>query len=116
MARRLGVANVISLDMGGTTTKASVIEEYEIRRSSEYEVGAPISRGSRLNKGGGYLLRTPAIDIAEVGAGGGSILNLCLPIMPSLWSTTPELCMSARTAPAPCRARFATTTAGQRRP
>jgi len=74
MARRLGVANVISLDMGGTTTKASVIEEYEIRRSSEFEVGGPISRGSRLNKGGGYLLRTPAIDIVEVGAGGGSIL------------------------------------------
>src|SRR5215470_14757694 len=76
MARRLGVANVISLDMGGTTTKASVIEEYEIRRSSEFEVGGPISRGSRLNKGGGYLLRTPAIGIAEVGAGGGSILTV----------------------------------------
>ncbi|MBV8336917.1 MAG: hydantoinase/oxoprolinase family protein [Alphaproteobacteria bacterium] len=76
MARRLGVENVISLDMGGTTTKASVIEEYQIRRSSEFEVGGPISRGSRLNKGGGYLLRTPAIDIAEVGAGGGSILTV----------------------------------------
>ena len=74
LARRLGLANVISLDMGGTTTKASVVEEYEIRRSSEFEVGGPISRGSRLNKGGGYLLRTPAIDIAEVGAGGGSII------------------------------------------
>ena len=76
MAHRLGIANAISLDMGGTTTKASVIEEYEIRRSSEFEVGGPISRGSRLNKGGGYLLRTPAIDIAEVGAGGGSILTV----------------------------------------
>jgi len=76
MARRLGIANVISLDMGGTTTKASVIEEFKIRRSSEFEVGGPISRGSRLNKGGGYLLRTPAIDIAEVGAGGGSILTV----------------------------------------
>jgi N-methylhydantoinase A/oxoprolinase/acetone carboxylase beta subunit len=76
MARRLGVPNVISLDMGGTTTKASVIEEYNIRRSSEFEVGGPISRGSRLNKGGGYLLRTAAIDIAEVGAGGGSILTV----------------------------------------
>jgi len=76
MARQLGIANVISLDMGGTTTKASVIEEYEIRRSSDFEVGGPISRGSRLNKGGGYLLRTPAIDIAEVGAGGGSILTV----------------------------------------
>ena len=76
MARRLGIANVISLDMGGTTTKASVIEEFKIRRSSEFEVGGPISRGSRLNKGGGYLLRTPAIDLAEVGAGGGSILTV----------------------------------------
>jgi N-methylhydantoinase A len=74
MARQLCLANVISLDMGGTTTKASVVEDYEIRRSSEFEVGGPISRGSRLNKGGGYLLRTPAIDIAEVGAGGGSIV------------------------------------------
>jgi len=55
MARRLSVANVISLDMGGTTNKASVIEDYEIRRSSEFEVGGPISRGSRLNKGRGYL-------------------------------------------------------------
>src|SRR5215467_2629867 len=76
MARRLGLANVISLDMGGTTTKASVIEEYEIRRASAFEVGGRISRGSRLNKGGGYLLRTPAIDIAEVGAGGGSIVTV----------------------------------------
>lgn len=46
MARRLGVANVISLDMGGTTTKASVIEEYQIRRTSEFEVGGPISRAA----------------------------------------------------------------------
>ena len=76
MARRVGIANVISLDMGGTTAKASVVEDYEIRRSSEFEVGGPISRGSRLNKGGGYLLRTPAIDIAEVGAGGGSIVSV----------------------------------------
>jgi N-methylhydantoinase A len=76
MARRAGIANVISLDMGGTTAKASVVEDYEIRRSSEFEVGGPISRGSRLNKGGGYLLRTPAIDIAEVGAGGGSIVSV----------------------------------------
>ncbi|MBV9378888.1 MAG: hydantoinase/oxoprolinase family protein [Alphaproteobacteria bacterium] len=76
MARWVGIPNIVSLDMGGTTAKASVTEEYEIRRSSEFEIGGPISRGSRLNKGGGYLLRTPAIDIAEVGAGGGSIVSL----------------------------------------
>jgi N-methylhydantoinase A len=76
MARQVGIANALSLDMGGTTAKASVVEDYEIRRSSEFEIGGPISRGSRLNKGGGYLLRTPAIDIAEVGAGGGSLVTV----------------------------------------
>ena len=30
--------------------------------------------GSRLLTGAGYLLRVPAIDLAEVGAGGGSIV------------------------------------------
>ena len=37
---------------------------------------AALSQGSRLNKGGGFLLRVPAIDIAEVGAGGGSIVRV----------------------------------------
>jgi N-methylhydantoinase A len=76
LARRVGAPNVISVDMGGTTAKASVIENYEIKRSNEFEIGGPISQGSRLNKGGGYLLRTPAIDIAEVGAGGGSLVTV----------------------------------------
>ncbi|HEY6982368.1 hydantoinase/oxoprolinase family protein [Reyranella sp.] len=76
LARRVGAPNVISVDMGGTTAKASVIEDYEIKRSNEFEIGGPISQGSRLNKGGGYLLRTPAIDIAEVGAGGGSLVTV----------------------------------------
>ena len=30
--------------------------------------------GSRLLSGAGYTLKVPAIDLAEVGAGGGSIL------------------------------------------
>jgi len=76
LARRVGEPNVISVDMGGTTAKASVIENFEIKRSNEFEIGGPISQGSRLNKGGGYLLRTAAIDIAEVGAGGGSIVTV----------------------------------------
>jgi len=76
LSRRAGLPNVISLDMGGTTAKASVIEGHAITRSNEVEIGGPISQGSRLNKGGGYLLRTPAIDIAEVGAGGGSLVTV----------------------------------------
>ena len=60
--------------MGGTTAKASLIENGARRRASrEYEVGAGLSAGSRLLRGAGELLRVPSIDIAEVGAGGGSI-------------------------------------------
>ena len=32
--------------------------------------------GSRLLTGAGYLLKVPAIDLAEVGAGGGSIVRI----------------------------------------
>ena len=59
--------------MGGTTAKASLIEDGRVSRSLEYEVGASLSAGSRLLRGSGELIRIPTIDIAEVGAGGGSI-------------------------------------------
>src|SRR5262249_57554618 len=42
----------------------------------ECESGGVLSQGSRLNRGSGFLLRVPAIDIAEVGAGGGSIVRV----------------------------------------
>ena len=73
MAELLGIENAISFDMGGTTAKASLIEHGTIARGREYEVGGSISAGSRLIRGAGELLRIPTIDIAEVGAGGGSI-------------------------------------------
>ena len=73
LARRMGIKDALSLDMGGTTAKAGLVEDGEICRSPEYEVGGDISIGHRLMKGSGYLLRVPSIDIAEVGAGGGSI-------------------------------------------
>jgi len=74
LARRIGRPNAISIDMGGTTAKASVVEGGELQRTGEFEIGGAISQGSRLNRGTGFLLRVPAIDIAEVGAGGGSIV------------------------------------------
>jgi N-methylhydantoinase A len=73
IARRLGFANAIAFDMGGTTAKASLIEEGAVSRGREYEAGGSLSAGSRLMRGAGELLRIPTIDIAEVGAGGGSI-------------------------------------------
>jgi N-methylhydantoinase A len=76
LAHEGGHLNVITLDMGGTTTKASIIERGTFLRGSEYEVGSPVSASSRLSRGNGYLLRIPVIDISEVGAGGGSIAAL----------------------------------------
>lgn len=70
--RQLGRPDLISFDMGGTTAKASMVEEGEIARAQEYAVGAGIMIGSRLLTGAGYTLKVPAIDLAEVGAGGGS--------------------------------------------
>jgi len=73
MGQQLGVDNLLAFDMGGTTAKASLIEDGAISRGREYEVGGSMSAGSRLIRGAGELLRIPTIDIAEVGAGGGSI-------------------------------------------
>ena len=71
-----GYGNLISFDMGGTTAKCSIIEQGRMLLSDEYEVGGGISASSPLMKGGGYALKLPVIDIAEVGAGGGSIVRL----------------------------------------
>jgi N-methylhydantoinase A len=76
VARAAGYDNLITLDMGGTTTKASIIEQGQLLRAGEYEVGSEMSVSSRLGRGSGYLLRIPVIDISEVGAGGGSIARI----------------------------------------
>jgi N-methylhydantoinase A len=73
---RLGMQDLMTLDMGGTTVKASIIENGEMLQAPEYEVGGGISVGHRLLRGSGHILRVPAIDLAEVGAGGGSIATV----------------------------------------
>jgi len=74
LIRQIGIAKAISFDMGGTTAKASLIENGELSRAPEYSVGGGVMIGSRLLSGAGYTLRVPAIDLAEVGAGGGSVI------------------------------------------
>jgi N-methylhydantoinase A len=73
VARRAGYDSVITLDMGGTTAKASIIQGGRLTYADEYEVGGGMSSRSVLAGGGGYALKLPVIDISEVGAGGGSI-------------------------------------------
>jgi len=74
LARARHLPKVITFDMGGTTAKASMVEDGEVSRAAEYSVGAGIMIGSRLMTGAGYILKVPAIDLAEVGAGGGSLV------------------------------------------
>jgi N-methylhydantoinase A len=76
LARATGIPNVISLDMGGTTAKAAILEAGQPVKTSEYEVGAGINLSSRLIKGGGYAIRLPFIDLSEIGAGGGSLVSV----------------------------------------
>jgi N-methylhydantoinase A len=59
--------------MGGTTAKASLVMGANPRLNLEYEVGGSAYAGGFLQKGTGYPLRVPVIDLAEVGTGGGSI-------------------------------------------
>lgn len=76
LARRLGDLSLLSFDMGGTTAKAALVHQGRFLRVNSLEVGGGINIAGRLLSGGGYHVRAPAIDIAEVGAGGGSIARL----------------------------------------
>lgn len=69
----LGHPDVISFDMGGTTAKAGLIQNGTPRVTKEYEVGTAAQSGVGASRGAGYPIRTPVLDLVEIGAGGGSI-------------------------------------------
>jgi N-methylhydantoinase A len=58
-----GFPNIITFDMGGTSTDVALIENGRPKLAGEMEVH-------------GYPLKTPMLDIHTVGAGGGSIAYL----------------------------------------
>jgi N-methylhydantoinase A len=76
LARLLELPSVVAFDMGGTTAKASLIEHGEPFVSADYEVGGGMNAARGLGSGAGYPVRTPSIDIAEVGSGGGSVITV----------------------------------------
>ena len=59
---------VVSFDMGGTTAKLCLVEDFEPQTERSFEV----DRAARFLKGSGLPLRIPVIDMIEIGAGGGS--------------------------------------------
>ncbi len=74
IAKRAGLEQIITLDIGGTTAKTAIVEGGEPSRTSEYEVGAGVNLSSKLVKGAGYSIKLPFIDVSEIGAGGGSVV------------------------------------------
>jgi N-methylhydantoinase A len=62
----IGEENLITLDLGGTTAKASLIERGNVKLTSEYHI-------ERTPVFAGYPVKVPVVDITEIGAGGGSI-------------------------------------------
>lgn len=66
---RIGLSDVISFDMGGTTTKVSLIEQGVPLHVPECEV----ARVARFKRGSGLPLKVPTIELIEIGAGGGSL-------------------------------------------
>ena len=71
-SRLTGRRNLIAFDMGGTTAKASLIHDGEATVAREFEVG----RIERFKRGSGYPVRTPCVDMEEIGTGGGSIASI----------------------------------------
>jgi N-methylhydantoinase A len=72
VAARAGESRALSFDMGGTTAKICLIDDYEPRSGRVFEV----DRAARFLKGSGLPVRIPVIEMVEIGAGGGSLARL----------------------------------------
>jgi len=72
LGESIGVEDLLSFDMGGTTAKACLIDGGTPLTSSDFEV----SRVYRFKKGSGFPVSVPVIEMIEIGAGGGSIASI----------------------------------------
>ena len=66
MGRQIGEPNLIVLDIGGTTAKCTLVEDGEVKVTTEYHI-------ERDSKSPGYPIQTAVSEIVEIGNGGGSI-------------------------------------------
>jgi N-methylhydantoinase A len=72
VARQADLRRVLSFDMGGTTAKLCLVDDFEPLMSRSFEV----DRVYRFKKGSGLPVRIPVIEMVEIGAGGGSIARV----------------------------------------
>ncbi len=66
IGKAIGSENIITLDIGGTTAKCSLIDHGEVKITTDYRI-------ERDPHHAGYPIKVPVVDIVEIGAGGGSI-------------------------------------------
>ncbi|HUC16320.1 MAG TPA: hydantoinase/oxoprolinase family protein [Acetobacteraceae bacterium] len=72
IARQSALDRVLSFDMGGTTAKICLIDDFRPQAAKSFEV----ARVGRFRKGSGLPLSIPVIEMVEIGAGGGSLAHL----------------------------------------
>ena len=66
LGEQIGEANILALDIGGTTAKCSLIKDGRVDVTSQYMI-------EKSGLSAGYPIMTPVVDIVEIGNGGGSI-------------------------------------------
>jgi N-methylhydantoinase A/oxoprolinase/acetone carboxylase beta subunit len=67
-----GCCDILSLDIGGTTAKACLVEHGRPVVNRTFEA----DRAQRMTSGSGIPIATPSVDLIEIGAGGGSIARV----------------------------------------
>ena len=72
VGRAIGHDDLLSFDMGGTTAKASLVQNGEPDIAPMLEA----ARVRRFKRGSGLPVHAPVIDMMEIGAGGGSIARV----------------------------------------
>jgi N-methylhydantoinase A len=72
VGRSVGLADVISFDMGGTTAKTGIVRDGSPAITHDFQIGGKGSFGG-TRAGTGVPVKIPVVDLAEVGAGGGSV-------------------------------------------
>ena len=73
LGETLGRPDILSFDMGGTTAKVGLIQDGRPSVTKDYNVGGHAGAGIGGMSLSGYPVRTPVVDLVEIGAGGGSI-------------------------------------------
>jgi len=66
LGKMIGEENIIAFDIGGTTAKCSLINQGEVKVTTDYYI-------EKSEKTAGYPIKVPVVDIVEIGNGGGSI-------------------------------------------